>query len=164
MRSPARLPVLLLAACSFTFGACDAGNRADPGAENTLGAPTVTISTPHEGQAVVRSRQGASVLAKFDLTGALGRNEGATLRYRLDAPGAEGTWIAVPDPQVAVALGDLKPTEGDAKYVLTVEVLDKAGAPYASTETTGEGAAAVTRTKNPSATSRRTFTVAEGWQ
>ena len=113
---------------------------------------------------MVRSRQGASVLAKFDLTGALGRNEGATLRYRLDAPGAEGTWIPVADPSVAVALGDLKPTQGDATYVLTVEVLDKQGAPYTSKETKGEGASIVTKLLNPSATCRRTFKVADGWQ
>ena len=87
MRSTALLLALALAAPALT--GCDAGNRQDPGADNTLGAPTVTVASPYEGQVVVRSRQGAAVLAKFDLTGALGRNEGATLRYRLDAPGAD---------------------------------------------------------------------------
>ena len=168
MRLPARL--VLVPFLALGLAGCDAGNRAAPGSDNALGAPTVTLSTPYEGQTVVRSRQGAPVLAKFDLTGLLGRGAGSTLRYRLEQGTLRGEpvsvieWTSAADPSVAVALGDLKASLPDERYTLTAELLDKAGAPWTRVETTGEGAAAAKRTLHPQATCVRSFKVADAWQ
>jgi hypothetical protein len=163
MRFPACLAFVPLLALGLA--GCDAGNRAAPGSDNALGAPTVTLSTPYEGQTVVRSRLGAPVLASIDVTGVLGRGAGSTLRYRLDAGEAQGEWVAVADASKAVALGDLKANDENVpQYTLTVEVLDKTGSPWTRAETTGAGDAATTRTLHPQATCVRTFKVADSWQ
>jgi len=168
MRSPARL--ILVPLLALSLAGCDAGNRAAPGSDNALGAPSVTLSTPYEGQTVVRSRQGAPVLAKFDLTGVLGRGAGSTLRYRLEQGTLRGKpltlieWTSVTDPSVAVALGDLKASLPGERYTLTAELLDKAGVPWTRVETIGEGAAATRRALHPQATVVRTFKVADAWQ
>lgn len=161
-RAAARLllaPLLALALCG-----CDAGHREDPGVDNTLGAPEVRVSTPHEGQVVVPSRPGGPVLAKIDVMHRIGRNEGARVRWRLDKGATQGAWAELADPALAVSLGTLAPTGPEESYLLVVEVLDKAGTPYTQDEKVGEGEQARTRTKNPGSTVRRSFRVATAWK
>lgn len=168
MRFPTRLVLAPLLAL-FLAG-CDAGNRAAPGSDNALGAPTITLSTPYEGQTVVGSRPGAPVLAKFDVTGLLGRGAGSTLRYRLERGTAKGPsvavteWTSPSDLSAAVALGDLAANAPGERYTLTAELLDSTGAPWTRRETTGTGTAATERTLHPQSTCVRTFTVATRWK
>lgn len=167
MRLPTLRPssrLLLAALVVLALPGCDAGHRENPGVDNTLGAPTVRVSTPHEGQVVVPSRAGGPVLAKIDVMHRIGRNEGARVRWRLDKGSAQGAWADLADPAVAVSLGVLAPTGADESYVLVVEVLDKAGTPYTQDEKVGEGEQARTRVKNPDSTVRRTFRVAHAWK
>lgn len=161
---PAVARLLLAPVLALLLAGCDAGQRDNPGADNTLGAPQVRVSTPHEGQVVVPSRPGGPVLAKIDVMHRIGRNAGARVRYRLDKGSAQGAWAELADPAVAVSLGVLAPTGADESYVLVVEVLDKAGTPYTQDEKVGEGEAARTRVKNPDSTVRRTFRVATAWK
>lgn len=160
--SGARL--LLAGVLALALGGCDAGHRENPGVDNTLGAPAVRVSTPHEGQVVVPSRPGGPVLAKIDVMHRIGRNEGARVRYRLDKGAVQGAWAELADPAVAVSLGVLAPTGPEESYLLVVEVLDKAGTPFTQDEKVGEGEQARTRTRNPDSTVRRSFRVATAWK
>jgi hypothetical protein len=75
---------LLPLAVALALAGCDAGNRADPGSDNTFQSPTLIVSTPSEGQQVVPAANDGVVRVLFDLQGAtLGRGAGSKVRYRL---------------------------------------------------------------------------------
>lgn len=160
---------LLPLAVALALAGCDAGNRADPGSDNTFQSPTLIVSTPSEGQQVVPAAGDGVVRVLFDLQGAtIGRGAGSKVRYRLqrrafdkdakpaDLP-ADAPWVVVAEPQRAVSLGVLLPaTDSEQPYVLTAEVLDKDGTPW-TREEEGRG------TVNARARVVRKFTVHKSW-
>lgn len=162
------LPLLLLLA------GCEAGNRADPGGDNAQRSPTLTISTPYEGQQVVPEPPGSPVRAHFDLQGGrLGRTAGSKVRWKLDrievpadgkpVPRPVTEWTVLEDPTRAVSLGKLAvATDPEQPYVLTAEVLDKDGKPW-TREEPGVDPAAAKRVVNPAARVVRRFTVHAAW-